>query len=180
MTYPAANRNSEKAQQALTALDAGDSYENSFPYSHAFFEGLVARLRGDLLAAREAFTRARAELENILRQQPSYAEGLSMLGLIDAGLGDREQAVHEARRAAELLPVTKDSINGSIIIEQSALTHAWLGENDLALAELDTAARLPGRVSYGYLKLHPIWDPLRRDPRFEKIVASFTPDVKAH
>jgi TolB-like protein/Tfp pilus assembly protein PilF len=173
-------RNSEKAQQALTALGAGDSYENSFPYSHAFFEGLVARLRGDSVAAREAFTRARAELEIILRQQPSYAEGFSMLGLIDAGLGDREQAVREARRAAELLPVTKDSINGSIIIEHSALTHAWLGENDLALAELDTAARLPGRVSYGYLKLHPMWDPLRGDPRFEKIVASFTPAVKAH
>jgi serine/threonine protein kinase/Tfp pilus assembly protein PilF len=173
-------RNPEVAQQALSALGAEDNYENSFPRSHAFSEGLVARLRGDSVAAREAFTRARVELENILRQQPSYAEGLSMLGLIDAGLGRKEQAVRETRRAAELLPVTKDSINGEIIIENSALTYAWVGENDAALVELETAARLPGGLSYGYLRLHPMWDPLRGDPRFEKIVASLAPDARAH
>ena len=91
-----------------------------------------------------------------------------------------ELAVREARRAAELLPVINDSINGEIIIENSALTHAWLGENAVALAELETAARLPGGLSYGLLKLHPTWDPLRGDQRFEKIVASFAPDAKAH
>jgi hypothetical protein len=95
--------------------------------------------------------------------------------LIDAGLGRKEEALREAQRAVELLPVAKDSINGAGMIEFSAIVAAWVGEKDLALEHLAEAARLPGFLSYGRLKLLPWWDPLRGDPRFEKIVSSLAP-----
>ena len=75
----------------------------------------------------------------------------------------------------ELLPVAKDSINGGHIIEFFAITCAWVGEKDLAIEQLTRVTGISGHITYGYLKLHPFWDPLRGDPRFEKIVASLAP-----
>ena len=95
--------------------------------------------------------------------------------MIDAGLGRKEDALREGRRAIELLPVTKDSINGAHMIEHFAVIAAWVGEKDLACEQLAIATRVPGILSYGSLKLLPSWDPLRGDPRFEKIVASLAP-----
>jgi len=95
--------------------------------------------------------------------------------MADAALGQREDAIREGRRAVELLPVTKDSITGSLLLEFLALTYAWTGEKDLALQQLAVVASIPSELSYGQLRLHPYWDPLRGDPRFEKIVESLAP-----
>ena len=133
-------------------------------------------MKGDAAAAHAAFTQARAAQEQIVQAQPDYGPALCVLGLIDAGLGQKEDALREGRRAIELLPVTKDSVNGAHMIEFFAVIAAWVGEKDLACEQLAIATRLPGcQLSYGQLKLHPIWDPLRGDPRFEKIVASLAP-----
>src|SRR5205814_1046641 len=83
--------------------------------------------------------------------------------------GRKEEALREGRHAIELLPVEKDAINGPVMIEYFATIAAWLGEKDLACEELATALRYPSPLSYGRLKLLPLWDPLRGDPRFEKI-----------
>ena len=126
--------------------------------------------------AHAAFTQARAAQEQIVQAQPDYGPALCVLGLIDAGLGRKEDALRESRRAIELVPVTKDSINGAHMIEFFAVIAAWVGEKDLACEQLAIATRLPGSsISYGQLKLFPNWDPLRGDPRFEKIVASLAP-----
>ncbi len=138
-------------------------------------EGLLARMKGDAAAAHAAFTEARAAQEQIVQAQPDYGPALCVLGVIDAGLGRKEDALREGRRAIELLPVTKDSINGAHMIEFFAMIAAWVGEKDLACEQLAIATRLPGTLSYGQLKLDPNWDPLRGDPRFEKIVASLAP-----
>ena len=95
--------------------------------------------------------------------------------MADALLGHKEDAIREGRRAVELLPVTKDSIVGSLLVQYLALIYAWTGEKDLAFEQLAIAARIPGELSYGNLRLRPYWDPLRRDPRFDKIVASLAP-----
>jgi hypothetical protein len=73
------------------------------------------------------------------------------------------------------LPLSKDAIVGARLVEYLALVYAWIGEKDLALEQLSVAARLPSHLSYGQLRLHPYWDPLRGDSRFEKIVASLAP-----
>ena len=129
----------------------------------------------DEAKARSAFTAARAQQAQLVQAQPGYGPAICVLGLIDAGLGRKEDALREGRRAVELLPVAKDAVNGVHMIEYLAVIAAWMGEKDLAFEQLSIAAGLPSRVSYGQLKLHPFWDPLRGDPRFDKIVAPLVP-----
>jgi hypothetical protein len=98
-----------------------------------------------------------------------------VLGLIDAALGRKEEALREGRHAAELLPVEKDAIRGPALIKYLAMIAAWSGDKDLACQKLAILARPPSPVTYGQLKLMPFWDPLRGDPCFEQIVASLAP-----
>jgi len=138
-------------------------------------EGVLARMTKDEGKARSAFTAARAEQEKTVQAEPDYGPPLCVLGLIDAGLGRKEEALREGRRAVELLPVEKDAINGPLMIEYLAVIAAWVGDKDLACEQLATVVRPPSTLSYGKLKLLPFWDPLRGNPRFDKIVASLAP-----
>jgi tetratricopeptide (TPR) repeat protein len=171
-------RDRDEATKALISSSGHGYYDNGFLYPLAFYEGLVARLRNDEAVAHNAFTRSRAEVDRIVRQQPTSAENLSILGLIDAALGNKEEAIREGQRASELLPLETDSINGEILIENLAIIYAWTGETDLALGQLTIAAQVPGNLNYGFLRLHPFWDPLRGDPRFKEIVTSLAPGAK--
>src|SRR5438093_2893855 len=168
-------RDAAAAQRALAAMPPGGCFEASIPFPNAWCEGLAARMRGDQQAARDAFTRARTELEKIVHDQPDYAEALSALGVVDSALGNKEDAIREGRRAVELMPVSKNSIEGPQLIKYLALIYAWTGDKDRAFKRLEKAAKLPSYLSYGQLRLDPIWDPLRGDPRFDKIVASLAP-----
>jgi serine/threonine-protein kinase len=125
--------------------------------------------------ARSAFTAARAEQEKIIEAQPNYGPPLCVLGLIDAALGRKEEALREGQRAVALLPMEKDAINGVAMIKYLAMIAAWVGDNDLACEQLAVAVRPPSRLTYGQLKLLPFWDPLRGDRCFEKIVGSLAP-----
>jgi serine/threonine-protein kinase len=168
------------AARALAVFGNKTVGADAVVWGRAYYEGLLARMKGDAAAAHAAFTEARAAQEQIVQAQPDYGPALCVLGLIDAGLGRKEDALREGRRAIELLPVTKDSINGARMIEFFAIIAAWVGEKDLACEQLGVATRLPGcQLSYGQLKLHPFWDPLRGDQRFEKIVASLAPKETA-
>lgn len=99
-----------------------------------------------------------------------------MLGLIDAALGHKDEALREGRRAVQLLPLEKDAYAGNSLIKYLALIAAWVGNNDFACEQLAIAVRTPTTTGYGELKLLPFWDPLRGDARFEKIVASLSPN----
>ena len=125
--------------------------------------------------ARSDFTAARAEQEKLVRAHPDDAGALCVLGLIDAALGRKDEALREGRRAVELLPVEKDAINGTRLMVVLARIAASVGDNDLACEQLGTAIRYPASPTYGTLKLMPWWDPLRGDPCFERIVASLAP-----
>jgi Flp pilus assembly protein TadD len=130
----------------------------------------VARAFGDDATAQKAFTAARSEFERTVREQPDDGGPLCMLGLIDAGLGRKEEAIREGRRAAELTPVTKDAMNGANIMQFLGVIYAWTGEKDLAIKQIAATLQVPSGLSYGDLRLRPFWDPLRGDPRFEKLV----------
>ena len=125
--------------------------------------------------AQSAFAADREEQEKLVRAHPDDAGALCVLGLIDAALGRKEEALREGRRAVELLPVEKDVLNGARMITCLAIAASWVGDKDLACQQLAEAIRYPTAPSYGHLKLMPFWDPLRGDPRFEKIVASLAP-----
>jgi serine/threonine-protein kinase len=173
--YALAERDATAAEAALEALGKITFGDDAVQFGHAFCEGLIARMTNDEIKARAAFSVARAEQEKRVQAQPDYGPALCVVGLIDAGLGRKEEALREGRRAIELMPVEKDFAEGVQMIEYFAIIAAWVGEKELACEQLAIAARLPGYVSYGGLKLFPWWDPLRGDPCFEKIVASLAP-----
>ena len=155
--------------QALAALPpTGTSVDLNFPLS--FCKGLAARVKGDESAGRTAFLQARSEVNKTVNKQPNYGPGYSVLGLIDAALGRKEDALREGRHAIELLPITKDSIDGAELVKYLAVIYAWCGEKNLAIEQIGATLRIPSTLSYGNLKLHPYWDPLRGDLRFERIV----------
>jgi serine/threonine protein kinase/TolB-like protein len=174
-TCALAEHDANAAKAALDALGENTFGDDAMQFSRSVGEGFIARMVNDEAGARAAFSAARAEQEKRVQAQPNYGPAISILGLIDAGLGRKEEALREGRRAVELLPVEKDAINGIHMIENFAVIAAWVGEKDLACEQLAIATRLPGYLSYGQLKLLPYWDPLRGDPCFEKIVASLAP-----
>jgi serine/threonine protein kinase/tetratricopeptide (TPR) repeat protein len=143
--------------------------------SHAYWEGVVARWQGDPAKAHSAFTAAYIEIEKILAKQPEFPAALSLQGVIDAGLGRRDQAISEGQRACELLPMSADAIDGVALAVNLAQIYAWTGEHDRAIQQIVSIEQRPNMLSYGFLKLHPYWDLLRDDPRFEEIVASLSP-----
>jgi TolB-like protein len=174
-----AERDVAAAKDALNAFGEIPLTDYAVHLNRPLMEGVIARMTNDGETARAAFTAARAEQEKAVEAQPNYAPPLCVLGLIDAGLGRKEEALREGRRAVELLPVEKDAINGPLMIAYLAMIAAWVGEKDLACEQLAIAVRPPSTVSYGQLKLLPFWDPLRKDPCFEKIVASLAPKETA-
>jgi TolB-like protein/class 3 adenylate cyclase/Tfp pilus assembly protein PilF len=168
-------RDFDGASRVLTALPMAGCYDGFIPFPRFWCEGVVAQMKGDKAAAHAAFITARNEVAKLIADQPDYAEALCVLGMAEAALGNKEDAIREGRRAAELVPVSKNAIEGSLLIKYLAVIYAWTGEKDLAFEQLAIAAKLPGFLSYGELRLYPYWDPLRDDPRFEKIVASLAP-----
>jgi tetratricopeptide (TPR) repeat protein len=174
-----AERDQAAAERALVTLGDNPCWtESGITLSHSFGEGLLARMTKDEARARAAFEAARGEQQKIVSAQPDYGPALCVLAMIDAALGHKELALDEGRRAIALTPLEKDVTNGSLVLQYFAITAAWAGDKELALQQLETGLRAPvasQMLSYGALKLLPYWDPLRNDPRFEKIVASLAP-----
>ena len=166
------DRDRAAAERAINAITPGELIF-FFRTPAKFGEGLVGRCFGDNAHAQSAFIQARAEQEKIVREQPNYAAGVGILGLIDAALGRKEEALREGERACQLAPLKNDVVDGAELIVNLALIYAWTGEKDRAFEQLGTAARIPNNLSYGLLKLHPQWDSLRNDPRFDSLLARF-------
>jgi TolB-like protein/Tfp pilus assembly protein PilF len=181
--YALADHDWRSCEDSLNAMgDTPFLNDWSVKLSRQFAEGLLARAMGDEARAQRAFTAARAEQEQIVARQSDFGPALCVLALIDAALGNRDAALAEGRRAMELLPIAKDPSGGQRLAAYFAITAAWSGEKDLALQHLEAAGPTPGGstiASYGFLKLLPFWQPLRGDPRFEKIVASLAPTAPA-
>ena len=170
-----AERDPAAATEALAAMGE-NTLGNTIPkYSPRFVEGLIARMTKDDAKARSTFTAARAEQEKLVHADPDDAGALCVLGIIDAALGRKEEALREGWRAVELLPVEKDATGGTRVIGVLAVIAAWVGDNDLACKQLAIVVHRRNEITYGELKLEPQWDPLRGDPRFEQIVASLAP-----
>jgi TolB-like protein/Tfp pilus assembly protein PilF len=171
LIYTLAERDAVAAKNAVLAC--GEEIELSFGnvnFNRQLVEGVIAQMTKDDDKARAAFTAARTEQEKVVQAQPSYGRALCVLGLIDAGLGRKEDALREGRRAVELHAVAKDASDSAELVKYLAMIAAWVGEKDLACEKLASIIHRPGPLTYGDLKLMPYWDPLRGDPRFEKLV----------
>jgi TolB-like protein/Tfp pilus assembly protein PilF len=171
------DNNFAEAERALAASPREDfqDIDYSFYYPKAWFEALIAKAKGDSARATAAFSAARAILEQRLAVKPEDARTLAVLAQVDAGLGHKELAIQEAKHAVDLMPVSKDVYDGALVLEGLAQVYTWSNEPDRAIELLQNLVTKPGYTNYARLKLYPMWNSLRGDPRFEKIVNSLAP-----
>ena len=166
-----------EAERVLAASPREDfqDIDYSFYYPKAWFEAMIAKAKGDSARATTAFSAARTILEQRLAVKPEDARTLAVLAQVDAGLGHKELAIQEAKHAVDLMPVSKDIYDGALVLEGLAQVYTWSNEPDRAIELLQKLVTMPGYTNYARLKLYPMWNPLRGDRRFEKIVNSLAP-----
>ena len=169
--------NFAEAERVLAASPREDfqDIDYSFYYPKAWFEAIIARAKGDSARATDAFSRARTILQQRLAVKPEDARTIAVLAQVDAGLGRKELAIQEAQHAVDLMPLSKDIYDGALVLEGLAQVYTWTNEPDRAIELLQKLVTMPGYTNYARLKLYPMWNPLRGDPRFAKIVNSLAP-----
>jgi serine/threonine-protein kinase len=156
---------------------------NGIDYPDAWFQALAARIQGGNSAAVAAFNALRPEMEKRALALPAEGVPLSVLAIIDAGLGRKAEAIQEAKRACELSTFQINNFDATTVRCNLAVVYAWTGENDLAIAELARLIERPAashaicQPTYGDFRLNPFWDPLRNDPRFTALVAKLAPSA---
>jgi len=156
--------------RAFQLLENGTTSEKQ-SYTVPFFDGIVARAKGDNSRAQSSFQLAHDRIILQLRQRPDDPELISNLSVADAGLGLKEDAMREARRAIELCPLSRDAVDAPGYQTMLALVYAWTGEHDAALTQLEKIVRLPRGPDYGELRFNPWWDEIRTDPRFDTLLS---------
>ena len=143
-----------------------------------FWHGLIARVRGDAAKSHEAFRRAKDSVNAKLAERPNDPMLLATLGLLDAGLGRKEEALEEGRRAVALRPLAEDAMDGSDLLTSLALIEAWVGETGAAIAGLTFLVNTPAGLSFGRLKYDPAWDGVRTHPGFAELLDKLQPQPR--
>jgi TolB-like protein/cytochrome c-type biogenesis protein CcmH/NrfG len=171
------DRNYAEAEWVLAASPREDfqDIDFSFYFPKAWFEAIIARAKGDSARAIAAFSIARTILEQRLTVKPEHARTIAVLAQVNAGLGHKELAIGQAQHAVDLMPISQDIYDGALVLEGLAQVYTWSGDRDRAIELVQKLVTIPSYINYGRLKLHPLWSPLRGDPRFDKIVNSLAP-----
>ena len=173
------DRDWPQAKEAIEKLKDGD--DNGYfayagiPVPIGCYSILLARLQGEQPYPNPEFAKTREQLRQKVTQSPGNAQLLSQLAVVDALLTNKAAAIEEAKRAIEMLPISKDAVDAPGLSINLAIVYAWANDLDLAFETLGPSAKTPGGIYYGQLKRERYWDPLRNDPRFDKLLAELAP-----
>jgi len=183
LSFALDDRDWPRAKQLLEQLEGdeiGGEDDGNFGYATVpvpagCYSILLSRLQVDNPEGIPRFAEARERLNQKVQASPGNALLLSALGIVDALLSRKEEAIKEARHAAEMLPISKDAMDGPGVLANLAVVYAWTNESDLAFEQLVVLTKTPHGVYYGQLKADQLWTPIRKDPRFEKLLAELAP-----
>lgn len=137
--------------------------------------GMLHQVKGDAATARPILEKARQQLQQKITAMPDYAKLYGSLSHVLAYLGDRAGTINAAERAMQLLPQSVDAFDGPMIATMAAQAYATIGERDRAFALIEHLLTIPNGLSVPTLRLDPMWDPLRDDPRFEQLLLKHAP-----
>jgi len=149
------------------------TYPEKGPCPKALMEGSLYLHQGDKEKAHAAFEQARVVAERLVREAPEDPGRHARLGAVLAGLGRKEDAINEGKKAVELLPEAEDAFAGPYATAALAEIYAWVGEHDEAFRLLDHLLTVPNGLTVPTLTLDPVWDPLRKDPRFQALIEKY-------
>ena len=135
--------------------------------------GAARRGMHDEAGSRQAFLKAKELAEEMVKQNPGEAAAHSQLAEILAWLGEKDAALAKIKQAQEMLPESKDAFGGPEITQTAAEVYTILGDADKAVTTLDGMLQKPSPITVAILKLNPIWDPLRKDPRFQALIDKY-------
>src|SRR2546423_4795747 len=147
--------------------------ETSAPISKAFLKATVYQAMSDEAKARANYEEARDKAEKAVQESPDDGPRHALLGLIYAGLGRCVEAKAEAKRAVDLLPESKDAFDGPILAISRARIHMMCGDLDTAFALLEQSLQTPSGITIHELRLDPVWDGLRNDPRLQSLLTKY-------
>jgi serine/threonine protein kinase/tetratricopeptide (TPR) repeat protein len=164
---PFYERNYAEAEEAMKDF----AKEQAHPDDFLEFLPRLAVATNTVEKRRASLLAALARTTEVIAKEPDGYTGLKNGALLNAVLGNKEEAIRVAKRAVELYPVSQDALVGPEQLNTLAAIYAWTGEKDLAFETLFTLVKLPRGLSYGELKLDPTWDNLRDDPRFGDLLA---------
>jgi serine/threonine-protein kinase len=149
------------------------TYPERGPCPKASLEGSLYLHLDEKEKAQTAFEQARIVAERLVRDAPDDPARHAQLGAVLAGLGKKEDAINEGKKAVELLPESEDAFDGTVATAALAEIYARVGEYDEALHLLDHLLIVPSGLTVWMLKLDPAWDPLRGDPRFQALIDNY-------
>ena len=135
--------------------------------------GLAKKGSGDEAGARQSFESAKRLAENDIKARPNDANAHANLAGALAWLGQKDAAMAEIKRAQDLMPESKDAFDGPQITQSLAEIHAIFGDVGEAVTILDGLLQRPSSITVAVLKLNPIWDPIRNDPRFQALLDKY-------
>jgi tetratricopeptide (TPR) repeat protein len=182
LKFALVDRDLPQAQELIERMNGGEDEGwfayGDYPVPVGCYSIVLARLQDEQPSAKSNFAETREQLSQKFQKSLGTAENaclLSNLAVVDALLGQKGAAVAEAKRAVEMLPISKDALEGPGIVMNLAVVYAWTNEADLAFEILGPLTKTPLGIFYGQLKREPYWDPLRNDPRFDKLLAKLAP-----
>lgn len=167
-------RDYEAARKALASSPRSEFQEVdfSFYYPRPWYEAIIARAEGNRSGSQDAFARTREILATRLKEKPDDPRTLAVIAQVDAGLEKKEEAIAEATRAVELMPMSRDAYDAPLVLQGLAQVYTWTNETERALDILHSLFTVPGYLTKGYLQVDPAWEPLRSNPGFKNFMES--------